>query len=108
VEDHALDLKSAHASLRVEHHESDLKPIFKGYFVFSKIVPLDDAEAIFFGALMALPVIGFVLERVDLFVAATRTFDTIRPAMLNQKIAASIFGFEHRHQLAEVYILGGF
>lgn len=104
VKDHALDLQGAHAFLRVKHHEGDLKPNLQGILCILKDRATDNAKTItFLGALMALPMVGLMLECVDFLIPAARAAYAIRPAMFDQKIAASVFSLEHRHHLAQLH-----
>src|SRR6185503_4622423 len=66
VEHGALDLQSAHALLRRQHQERDREPGAERILRVLEDRPGEDTEAVAFGrAVLALPVKGAALERVD-------------------------------------------
>ena len=103
VEDHALDLKSAHSLLGMEHQERDGEPNPERVFRVLEYRSGDDREPIALGrALLTLPVKRAMLERVNLAVVAAWAADAFRPPLLGQERLAGFFGREQPFQFAHL------
>lgn len=99
----ALDLKSTHAFLGVQHQETDREPSFERVLGVLEHGAGNQREPItLLGALMTLPVPS-TGELVDLVGIAARAVDlAVRPAMLEQKLFAGFFSREKSIQFAQL------
>jgi hypothetical protein len=96
VENHSLDLKSAHPLLGMQHHEGDCKPSLQWVLGVLEDRPANQREAITLLAAslaMALP-FPRLFELVNLIVIAAWTPCAIRPTVLEQELFAVFFGLK--------------
>jgi hypothetical protein len=103
---HAMDLVRAYALLCVAHDEHDLKPRPQWIFSVLENCFRDDAESVAVAPAAALPLAnpmeGTMRNVENLHVPATGAFDyAVRPALLNQKPLAIVFGLKRGQQLIE-------
>lgn len=103
VKDGALNLKSTHALLRVQHQEADCEPSLERVFGILEHRAGNEREPIaFLCALVALPM-PCATQLVNFLRVATRALDlAIWPAMLEEEQFAGFFGWEKSIQFAQL------
>jgi hypothetical protein len=102
AEEHAPDLARRNALQALQHRVENLEPRHERHVRILKHGADQNRKPIGrIAALLADPMEGLGLERPNLFIAATRAFDGIRPASIRKVLTARRFIGEGRHELLE-------
>jgi hypothetical protein len=103
VKHHALDLKCAHSLFGMQHQEGDRKPSLEWVFRVLEYRAGNQREAItLFRAFVALPMPSACQLIRFVILAARASRDTIRPAMLKQKLLAGFFSRKEGVEFAQL------